>query len=350
MQRFAESLSHSGWKVKLIGRQKKNSKSLPPSSYQVRRVDTIFKQGVLFYAVLNLIFFCKALVSRSRVLWSVDLDTLPAIRTAAYIRKKTIVWDCHEIFPFMPELYSNPFKQRIWQAIEKRFAPGLTRVLTVTAGVALYLRESYNLSPSIVHNFPDSSPQQPKLEEKLNSHLILFQGALNEGRCLDILIRAMLMVTPSLRLILAGDGPLKQELEMLSQSLGLEERIQFAGELDPSTLKRLTQQARIGVSLLNREHRNSWISLANKNLDYIMAGVPAITVDFPEYVAINSRWQVASLLSRVDEGAVSAAINDLYSDRDRYEKMYTNCLSARKELCWEKEEGKFIQFMNSLEV
>jgi len=350
MQRFAGALHHMGWKVTLIGRLKKKSKPLARSDYKVLRVNTIFEQGLLFYGVINLVFFVRALFSGSSVLYSVDLDTLPAVRLAAYLRNKTLVWDCHEIFPYMPELYARPFKQHIWKTIEKIAVPGLKHVLTVTTGVARYLNESYGIVPSIVHNYPYTIKAYSTLDDKIKSEMVLFQGAINEGRCLDVLIRSIQYVNPPMKLIIAGDGPLKNELEFLSVSMGLSHRIKFTGELHPDELKKLTDQARIGISLLNAEHRNSWISLANKNLDYIMAVLPAITVDFPEYRAINRRWQVATLLTDTHEQTISAAINQLYADQELYSKRMQNCLEARKELCWEKEVGVFQKFMEQLPV
>lgn len=323
---------------------------MPDLNFKVQRVNTVFENGILFYAMINFLFFCKALFSGSKVLWSVDLDTLPAIRVAAWLRNKTLVWDCHEIFPYMPELYTRPIKQRIWKSIENFFVPGLKNVLTVNSGVARYLSESYGVYPSIVHNYPHTTDEYSAPGYKFKSDMILFQGVINEGRCLDVLIRSIQYVAPPMQLTIAGDGPLKKELEFLSSSMGLSHRINFTGELTPDQLKKLTNEARIGISLLNVEHRNSWISLANKNLDYIMAGLPAITVDFPEYRAINKRWPVAILLPDVQEKTISDAINQLYLDKDLYWEMVQNCLEARKSLCWEQEAGAFHKFMESLPI
>jgi len=350
MQRIAGALLGMGWSVTLFGRLKKKSKPLAWTGYKVVRVNTIIEQGVLFYGVINLIFFIKALFSRSSVLYSVDLDTLPAVRLAAYLRNKILVWDCHEIFPYMPELYARPFKQRVWKTIEHLVVPGLKHVLTVTTGVASYLNEHYGIVSTIVHNYPYTIKDSGAPDDKLKSNLVLFQGAINEGRCLEVLIRSFQYVYPPLQLIIAGDGPLKKELEFLSESMGLSHRIKFTGELNPDELKKLTDQARIGISLLNKEHQNSWISLANKNLDYIMAGLPSITVDFPEYKAINRRWQVATLLSDTREHTISVAVNQLYADHEYYSKLRQNCLKARQELCWEKEVGVFRAFIEKLPV
>lgn len=350
MQRIAQALHQSGWDVQLIGRLRKKSQPLRNWSFKTQRVNLLFEKGFAFYLSLNLIFFIKAMISRSKILWSVDLDTLPALRIAAFFRSKKLIWDCHEIYPFMPELYQKPFKQKIWIAIEKIFVPGLKQVLTVTHGVSQYLRQEYQVDPTIIHNYPYFRPSEVAIEEKLNSKTLLFQGALNEGRGLEVMILAVNKIKQEINLIIAGDGPLKSSMQALCTTLGLDLRIRFTGELNPDALKLLTDQSMIGISLLNKEHRNSWISLANKNLDYIMACVPCITVNFPEYAAINQRWPVAILLDETTVETVSDAVNNLMDQPPLYQSLYENCKQARQVLNWETEVKRFNQFIENLNI
>ena len=350
MHRIAGSIAGAGWKVTLVGRKKKKSGTVLLSNIKVIRVNTWFERGVGFYFVLNVRFFFRALLARTACLMSVDLDTLPAIRLASFLRNKTMIWDCHEIFSQMPELYKNPLKQKTWKLIERLTVPWLGKVIAVNEGVARYLEENYSIHAAVVHNYPVSYPEAIPPEVKLASGLVLFQGAINEGRCLDVLIRAVHRLDPALKLVIIGDGPLKSTMQSLSRSLGLEHRIEFSGELPPEELRKRTPNAFLGISLLEANHGNSLISLANKNLDYIMAGLPALTMSFPEYLKINAQWPVASLLQSVTEETVSKTINRLYHDFAVYKNMHTACLEARQVLCWERESGKLISFLNGMEV
>jgi glycosyltransferase involved in cell wall biosynthesis len=57
----------------------------------------------------------------------------------------------------------------------------------------------------------------------------------------DVLLRAMaelVRLVPNVRLIIAGDGELRGELERLSVSLGLESRVRFVGQVDNRDLPR----------------------------------------------------------------------------------------------------------------
>ena len=350
MHRMAGSLAAAGWKVSLVGRKKKKSGTVLLDNIKVTRINTWFERGPAFYFVLNVQFFFRAMMARAACLMSVDLDTLPALRLASFLRNKTMIWDCHEIFPQMPDLYKNPLKQKIWKLIERLTVPSLRKVIAVNEGVARYLEYNYSIQAVVVHNYPVSFPEAIPPEDKLASNQVLFQGAINEGRCLEVLIRAVQSLAPALKLVIIGDGPLRSYMESLSRSLKLEHRIEFLGELLPEELKKRTPGVFLGISLLEAKHGNSLISLANKNLDYIMAGVPALTMDFPEYRKINAQWPVAILLQSVTEETVSNSINRLYRDFTAYKIMHTACLEARQVLCWEKESGKLISFLKGMGV
>ena len=41
---------------------------------------------------------------------------------------------------------------------------------------------------------------------------------------------------------------------------------------------------------------NQYYSLANRFFDYIMAGVPQVCVDYPEYKVLNDEFEIASLI------------------------------------------------------
>jgi glycosyltransferase involved in cell wall biosynthesis len=76
----------------------------------------------------------------------------------------------------------------------------------------------------------DKSPQQ--IPEQRCGRYILCVSACKQQKALDVLIDAFKIVSeslPSFNLVVVGDGPLRQELEALTDSLNLKQRIQFLG-------------------------------------------------------------------------------------------------------------------------
>lgn len=69
----------------------------------------------------------------------------------------------------------------------------------------------------------------------------------------------------------------------------------------------------------------------------MQAGTPVLTMNFPEYAALNRQHEVAILLDRLDPESVSQAIRSLLDDPQRYARLCAACELARKEWVWERE-------------
>ena len=91
-----------------------------------------------------------------------------------------------------------------------------------------------------------------------------------------------------------------------------------------------------------------YYSLANKFFDYVQAGVPVISMRFPEYVSLNSVFEVALLIENTEPQSIRAAIEKLIKDKDYYFRLRENCLVARREWNWQKEQIKLLAFYQKL--
>jgi glycosyltransferase involved in cell wall biosynthesis len=72
----------------------------------------------------------------------------------------------------------------------------------------------------------------------------------NEKKGIDVLLRAFALLhdkQPSLRLVLAGDGPLRGQLEDLSQTLGIAHRVEFLGRQGRTQVAKLVHGCEIFV-------------------------------------------------------------------------------------------------------
>lgn len=73
--------------------------------------------------------------------------------------------------------------------------------------------------------------------------LLLFAGALTTGKGVDVLLDALARVRTPARLVLAGDGPQRAELEELARARRVEDRVSFAGAVDARALDALYRRA-----------------------------------------------------------------------------------------------------------
>lgn len=127
--------------------------------------------------------------------------------------------------------------------------------------------------------------QQLKLREKhavpANQKLIVSCGWLIERKGHHFVIEALTHL-PDVHLVIAGDGPDLDQLKSLAVSLGVENRVKFAGALPQTELKELYGMANALVLASSRE---GW---ANVLLESMATGTPVVATNIwgtPEVVA-----------------------------------------------------------------
>jgi hypothetical protein len=343
MQRICASLTDFGYDVTLIGRQMKNSAPLMEQVYQQKRIKCWVNKGFLFYAEYNIRLFFFLLVHHFDIVCSVDLDTLSAGVLAAKLKRKKCVYDAHEYFPESAELVGRPNIQSFWEKLEHFFLPKADAVYTVSAGIQRIFEIKYLTRVYVVRNLP-------KLEnvvlKPLTSNYIIYQGALNIGRGLEAIIHAMPDINAELWL--AGDGDIAEELKQLAQSTA-PEKIKFLGRVSPEELKTITQNAILGINLLEEIGESYYRSLSNKFFDYMMAEIPQLCINFPEYKAINKEFKFALLIDNLEKSTLVKTIHQLLEDQEYRNVLIEHCKKAKKTLNWEKESLKLKAIYQALE-
>ena len=353
MHRICGSLARAGWQVTLVGRKRKSSVPLPSFPFRTRRLNCFFEKGRLFYAVLNLRLFWFLCFRRADVICAIDLDTWLACRWASRLKGAKLAYDAHELFSEVPEVVRRPSVQRIWQRIERRATTRSHIRYTVSQSVADHFKDKYGVLFHVIRNlpvtpsvrsFPVTDRSQAPATDRSEEPFILYQGALNEGRCLEQLLRAMPQIDA--RLKLAGEGDLSASLRKLAGELHLEDKVDFIGLLQPDELCQVTEQATLGYNLLENRGLSYYYSLGNKFFDYIHSGIPQLCADFPEYRRINDQFEVAVLTNNIEPEAIADSINRMLGDSALLSTLTANCKIAREELCWEKEEPTLVALYN----
>jgi glycosyltransferase involved in cell wall biosynthesis len=268
----------------------------------------------------------------------------------AKLSGQPFVYDAHELFTEVPEVVARPIVQDLWRQVERFIVPRATVAYTVGPALAEWFERRYGRPFSVVRNVSHLAttdlPPTPTAAP-VNGY-ILYQGVLNEGRGLEALLDAMPQV--SARLVICGEGDLSAELRDRAKRLGLlaSGQVEFRGYVLPAELRAITQQASLGVMLLENRGLSYYYSLANKFFDYLHAGIPQLVVDFPEYRRLNDLYEVAEVVELTPD-SLAAAINSLLRDNPaRYQQLAHNCRRARLELNWQREEQILLALYASL--
>ena len=343
MQRICTSLANVGYDVLLIGRKLKNSLPLKNEVYNQKRLTCFFNKKIFFYAEYNIRLFFFLLFVRMDLICAVDLDTILPCYFISACKRKRRMYDAHELFTETKEVITRPVVKKTWMQIEKFAVPKFKNGYTVNFSIAEELKKRYQVNYSIIRNVPyKKTYNQTSSAEKV----FLYQGAFNEARGLENLVLAMKQV--GTKLLMCGDGIIFNAIQNLVKENNLEDKIYLKGKVLPAELDNITIGCYAGINLFEPVGLNHLYSLANKFFDYMQAGIPQLTMNFPEYKKINDEYEVAVLINTVAVNEIAAALNLLLNDAVLYERLKKNCHTAKEVFTWQNEEEQLLEFYKNL--
>jgi glycosyltransferase involved in cell wall biosynthesis len=344
MVRICNSLALAGYEVSLIGAHFLSSPDLSKTSFKQLRIHCRLSKGKLFYIEYNIKLFLFLLRHRADLICAVDLDTIMPVWLASGVKRCHRVYDAHELFCEMKEIVERPTIYRFWKAVERNMVPSFVHGYTVNQTIAEELKRLYGVDYAVIRNLPvlSSSPISTSVREKT----IIYQGAVNEGRCFETLIPAMKKVDATLHIY--GTGNFFKQTKELIIKHGLAEKVILQGRVPPIELRSKTQAAKVGVTLFESNSKNNYWSLGNRFFDYMHAGIPQLCVNYPEYQRINNRFRIALLIDSTDADSIADGLNRLLSDRTMYDDMKENCKRAMQVYNWQSEEKQLIAFYHQI--
>jgi glycosyltransferase involved in cell wall biosynthesis len=348
MQRICTSLAEKGHAVTLVGRKLSSSLPLAATStgsvqFKQKRIRCWFNKGKLFYFEYNFRLSCYLLFRKMDAICAIDLDTIIPCHFISRFKRIPRIYDAHELFTEMKEVITRPRIKKIWTRVEKRFVPKFTHGYTVSESIAEEFHRRYKVNYETIRNLPVLKPLD---EIKPAEKFILYQGSVNEARGFEYLIPAMKQI--NCKLVICGDGNFMEQLKRLITENKLETKIELKGMMTPGEIWKISQQATVGIALAEKEGLNQWLALPNKFFDYVHAGLPQVTMNYPEYIRINKQSEVAILINDLLPEKIAEAINKLLTDDVLHSKLKANCLKARRELNWQIEEKKLLAFYQSV--
>jgi glycosyltransferase involved in cell wall biosynthesis len=375
MIRICSTLQTAGWEVELIGRKKRDSSELLKRDFKQTRLNCFFQKGKLFYLEYNLRLLCYLCFLKMDVLCVIDLDTaLPGI-FVKNTRNIYLVYDAHELFPMVPEVRNRKMVQRIWFWVERRIFKKADLIYTVGSALADHFQQKYHREVEVIRNMPNSQLVESNFKKpELNSvaaesksenaadsktanvngsipqipfkdgTFILYQGALNQGRGLERLLR--ILIHEKFPLLLVGSGDVEAELKQFVHDNQLQDRVHFMGFARPELLPQITRKARIGYNVSENEGLSYYLSLNNKFFDYVEAGLPSIINDFPEYAALTQEFKVG-LVAELNDAVIAEKLRILMENDEIYQECVENCIKAREIWSWKNESQRLIELYKS---
>ena len=344
VHKVCRTLHNAGYDVFLIGRKLSNSKPLN-RSYRTKRISLLFNKGVLFYAEFNLRLFFVLLFYKKDVLLANDLDTLLPNYFISKLQIKKLVYDSHELFSEIPELVNKPFTKKVWRSLERRVLPNLKNTYTVSNSIADYYDKKYQTKFKVIRNLPlmirTISKGNFSFDHK-GEKIILYQGAINIGRGLELIINTMPFISNCI-LVIIGNGDIIKNLKSYVKNINLVKKVRFLESLTPNELQKITPLANIGISIEEDLGLNYRFSLPNKIFDYINAEVPILVSNLPEMRKIIDTHKVGEIVKERSPQKLALQIKELLK-KDYSEELK----KAKKELIWENQEEELLAIFRNI--
>lgn len=275
-----------------------------------------------------------------------DLNTLPQgyICSKWRLKRKKLIYDSHEV-----QTSRTGYQSPVYGKLEGFLIKKIDDMIVENHTRASYNEKLYGFYPYVVHNYPFKQTNNNK--EKVDLHeilgiskeekILLYQGGIQTGRGLDKLIKAAPLFNEGV-LVLIGDGKIKKELQATVKEINLEDKVKFLPKVPLAELPKYTRNAYLGFQVLNNVCFNHYSASSNKLFEYMMAGVPVVSCDFPEIKRVVEGDETGVTVDSHDPESIANGVNWMLAHVDRHDDMKLNSYSASKKYNWENEKENFL--------
>jgi len=279
-----------------------------------------------------------------------------------------MIYDSHELFHGWPldplaktswTLYIKSLlvrKYHVWK--EKRNAKHFDYLVTVNDSLANDLGPYFGFPEEricVLRNIKDyEDPPRPKpnvLREKFgiaaDTKILVFIAAhiFPKTRNLEQVIDEVGNQTDVALVLIGADDSLCQVVKDYVAGKSYK-NIFFNGKVQPTEISAYLGSADVGlVSVWNKTDLSYWYGLENKIFDYLMAEIPILATQQPEYPAIIEKNNIGVCVNPDNKGAYLEGFKNII---DHYPAYTSNIPATKKILNWENEKGKLIQIYSQI--
>jgi glycosyltransferase involved in cell wall biosynthesis len=147
---------------------------------------------------------------------------------------------------------------------------------------------------------------------------------------------------PGARMVVAGSGPLKDELENLARELGLHSDVTFTGRVDNEEMAALYRKAQVMInpSLVD--------NMPNSVLEALASGVPVVSTNVGGVPYIVEHEKTAVLVPPQDPQSMASAILGLLNDPAKSERFRQAGIQSVQQYTWPQVRGRLLEVYQSV--
>lgn len=193
--------------------------------------------------------------------------------------------------------------------------------------------------PSVVEN-----KEELRKELRFTSPVILSAGRLVPWKGFDTLISLMSKILkefPETKLVIAGEGPYRENLELVAHSTGIPENIIFTGKLEQKELFKYIKAADLFV--LN----TSYEGFSHQILEVLSLGTPIVTTAVGGNGEVIKNRENGILVSYNDTGSLLREVSTLLADREKAVRLAENGKKTIKDFSEERMLSSLHKILNT---
>lgn len=274
-----------------------------------------------------------------------DLDGLITGKLATFMKEKIFIYDSHEFFSGYK---SNKIEKKIYY-IEKIFLSKKDFIITVSESIAEKLKNFYNPKAiEIIKNAPyfkkiilKNNLLREEFKIENGKIILLYQGGIIKNRGLKELVEIIEKLDNNYNLVFIGKGNYKKELQTYVKNKKIEYKIFFKDFVENNKLLDYTNSADIGIYFIENKCLNHYYCLPNKVFEFIQGEIPVITSNFPDLERLIMSNKIGLAVNPNDLEEIVNSIKKITEDKENYVE---NIKESKKNLSWETEEKKLLNF------
>jgi 1,4-alpha-glucan branching enzyme len=208
---------------------------------------------------------------------------------------------------------NNGIREPIQQAIHEEewlLTATADRVITVSKAMAREVAESFKVPPTVIYNgvtMPTACTGGPP--QALDAPYFFYIGRLVQEKGVQVAIQALACMQGLAHFVVAGKGPMEQELRNLAEAWGVENRVHFVGRISDAERDAWLQNAAGGLV------PSLYEPFGIVALEVMAAGVPVIVGDTGGLAEIVTHGVDGYKVPPGDRGALAGLMDHILADR-----------------------------------
>ncbi len=292
----------------------------------------------------------KGYIQNADIYHANDLNTLPQAIVCSKLRlkPKPLIYDSHEV-----QSDRTGYNPKTIKRIESFMLKFVDQMIVENHTRAKYNEDIYGFYPKTLYNYSEKynieEKPQINLHKKIgineDEKILLYQGGLQQGRGLELLIEAMDEIEEG-HLLFIGGGKLTQTLKEQAEASKQADRIHFLDKVPFQELPSYTREAYLGFQVLQNICFNHYSASSNKLFEYMMAHVPVVSCDFPEIKKVVEETNTGLVVDSHNASEIANVVNQLVKDTSLRNQLSENTKQAKEIYNWNNEKSKLLEVYN----